>query len=101
MGEKRTVTKVDKQKLLGGVIMTLGGAVLTLALTFLAALNWPVSAMCFPRLFNEAPAPRRTKSYLEFAGLPAPKYLGFICGQFVDGILSTQPITNGKEWERM
>ena len=22
------------------------------------------------------------------------------CGQFVDGILSTQPITNGKKWER-
>jgi hypothetical protein len=37
MGEKRTVTKVDKQKVQGGVIMTLGVAVLTLALTFLAA----------------------------------------------------------------
>jgi hypothetical protein len=24
-----------------------------------------------------------------------------ICGQFVDRILSTQPITNGKKWERM
>ena len=23
------------------------------------------------------------------------------CGQFVDRILSTQPITNGKEWEGM
>ena len=34
MGEKRTVTNVDKQKVQGGVIMTMGVAVLTLALTF-------------------------------------------------------------------
>jgi hypothetical protein len=25
----------------------------------------------------------------------------FICGQFVDRILSTQPIMDGKEWEGM
>ena len=37
MGEKRSVTKVDRRKVEGGVIMTLGVAVLTLALTFLAA----------------------------------------------------------------
>jgi len=28
---------------------------------------------------------------------PAAQYLGIICGQF----LSTQPTTNGKEWERV
>jgi len=32
---------------------------------------------------------------------PAAQYLGIICGQFVDRILSTQPTTNGKEWERV
>ena len=31
------------------------------------------------------------------ASFSATKYLGFICGQSVDRILSTQPITNGKE----
>ena len=30
-----------------------------------------------------------------------PDFVGCLCGQFVDGILSTQPLTAGKEWERM
>ena len=45
-------------------------------------------------MINAVPSPI---SYNE----QTPKSLGLICGQFVDRILSTQPITNGKEWERM
>jgi len=40
-------------------------------------------------------------SFVIVKTIAAKGFTPIVCGKFVDRILSTQPITNGKEWEQM